>query len=116
MCYTLGVRWLLIVILAAAAAGCDKPDYESCRELCWRYAELEFWEKFETETADMTPKEKASARAEREQLWNEMKNREVNPGLENCVTACRQGGTKADVACVKRAETAAQARACKLGE
>ncbi len=110
------MRWLLIPILAVAFLGCDKPEYEECRQLCWKFNELHYWESFEKETADLGPAEKAKARAEREELWNEMKNAEENKELDNCVTACRQSGKKSDVACVLKAETAEQARACKIDE
>lgn len=117
MCYMLGVRWLFaLVLISLAAVGCNKPDYESCRQLCWRYAELHFWEKFDKETADLSPEDREKARAEREELWNEMKNRKLDPGQENCVTSCRNAAKKGDIACVMAAKTAAEARACKLDE
>lgn len=111
------MRWLFAILIAVAAvgtSGCDKPEYEACRQLCWKYAELHFWEKFDKETADLSPEDKAKARAEREELWNEMKNLEHDPGRENCITSCRQGAKKSDVACVLAAKTAAEARACNL--
>jgi hypothetical protein len=114
------VRWLLalwmMTILSLAASGCNRPDIESCRQLCWHYYELDFWEKFEAETADMSPAEKATARAEREEMFNEVKNREHDPGRDNCVDQCRRDGKKSDVACVMAAKTVAEAKACKLDE
>jgi hypothetical protein len=104
----------MFLLSFSLASGCDRPEYESCRKLCWRYVELQFWESFDAETAGMPVDEKAKARAEREELWNEMKNREHDPGRDNCVDACRRDGKKSDIACVMAAKTFAEARACEL--
>ena len=115
MCYALRmVRVALAVLLTAVAslAGCQRLTGEQCDELCWRYNEVSFWQRFEGETRGLGPAERGKLRAEREKIWTEMKARKFDPGLENCIRECRRSATPDDLACVERAKTAEQAGDC----
>jgi hypothetical protein len=115
VCYLFPVSRLLTAALLALAvelAGCQRPTGEQCERLCWRSNELNFWQKFDLETRDKPPAEVEKLRAERRKTWDEMKAREFDPGLENCVRECRRSASVDDVACVERATTAEQAAAC----
>jgi len=102
----------LALLLLAGAPGCQRPTPEQCERLCWRYNELQFWDAFEKEVAGLPPAEVERRRAERRKAWEEIKAREFDPGLENCVRDCRRGSDPDQAACVDKATTAAEARAC----
>jgi hypothetical protein len=109
----LGVLAPVLAALALLlAAGCKKPTPDECREICWKFNELAFWDAFEVEAAELSPEEKAEARAEREEVWAEIKDRAFDSGLNNCIVNCRDQGKQSQVPCVRAAETAAAARAC----
>lgn len=103
---------LLLVFMVLVATGCDRADKEQCERLCWRYNELHYWDAFEKETADMEPEAKKALRAERQAKWDEMRKREFDPGLDNCLKDCRRSASPDDVECVEKAQSAAAAKKC----
>jgi len=109
------IRWLaLCTVLAAMVVGCAKrPNPEQCREICGRYMELNFWDKFEQDAADLGAGDKATLRAERQVIFDQIKAREKDPGLENCVMDCRRGGEIHQIECMKKATNGPEARACQ---
>lgn len=102
----------MILIALAAGGGCKKPDPEACKEICWKFNKLAFWEQFDKETENLSAVDKEKARKERQKVWDEIKDRTFNPGFSNCVTNCVDEGSKSQVACVRKADTADAARAC----
>jgi hypothetical protein len=103
---------LTVVLVASGLTGCQRPTIEQCERLCWRYNELKFWEKFEADAAELAPDAREKLRAERKKVWEEMRAREFDPGLENCIRACRRASSPKDVKCVDEAKTSAQAEDC----
>jgi len=104
---------VVLAFVGTSLAGCkQRPTPEQCEDLCWKYNELHFWEKFEAQSADFTPQAKEEARAARQKVWDDMKARSFDPGLKNCVTECKRGGEAKQVPCMEKAETAKAARAC----
>jgi hypothetical protein len=103
---------LLAAALAAAAGACQHPTGEQCEQLCWRYNELHYWERFEREAAGLAPDARERLRAERQKEWAAMRALPFDPGLENCMRGCRRSAPADAVDCVRRATTSAQAEAC----
>ena len=103
---------LFVLCLSFAVLGCQKPTHEECKEICMKGNVLGQWERFERETADLTPEEKAERKVQVEKQIAEIEARKHDPGLENCVTDCRQGGRKSDVECVRKAKTTAEVKDC----
>jgi hypothetical protein len=103
---------LALLLLVLLPAACQRPNAEQCERLCWRFNELHFWEAFEKEAESLTPAAREALRAERQEAWDEMKTREFDPGLENCVRDCRKAGKPDEVDCVERAESSAAAKKC----
>lgn len=115
MCYASCVHRLLLLLalaFAAVLAACEHPTAEQCQRMCWRYNELAYWERFETESKNLTAEEREKLRAERVKTWAEMSSRKFDPRLENCVRDCRRGASPDDVACVEKARTTHEAHEC----
>lgn len=102
----------LLALVSVSAAGCDRPELEECERLCLRYAELMHWERFEQEAAGKSEAEAAELRAQFESEWQKILAREHDTGKANCISSCRRSGDSDMIACVDRAETADEARAC----
>lgn len=102
----------LLFLVAALAAGCQRVSPQDCEAICWRFNELAFWEKVAEEGRDLPPDGRERLKAARQKELDEMKKREFDPGLENCVKECRRAARPEDVACVARATTSAAAQAC----
>ena len=105
-------RVLFVVAIALAAAGCQRVSPQDCEKICWRFNELAFWEKVADEGKDLPPDGRERLKLARQKEWQEMRKREFDPGLENCIKECRRAGRPEDVACVEKATTAAAAQAC----
>jgi hypothetical protein len=60
----------------------------------------------------LAPEAREKLRAQRKKEWAAMRARKFDPQLENCIRDCRRGASPDDVACVDRARTTAEARAC----
>jgi hypothetical protein len=105
------VRRAVVVLLAVLAlSACQRLSREECETLCWRYSELQYWAEFERLAADLSPADRETLKAEKAAAWAEL--RKQHRSRDNCVSACRRGGTKAEAACVAKAETSAAAAAC----
>lgn len=104
------VAFLLLALLGVA--GCDRPAYEQCEAVCIRYAELMHWERFADEAEGKPDDEVAALRSRFEADWEQIASRESDPGKANCITDCRRSGDSELVACMERAESADDARAC----
>lgn len=105
-------RLLFLVAAALLVAACQRMSGEECEKICWRFNELSFWEKVEAEGKGLPPDGLARLKAERQKQWEELRKREFDPGLENCVKECRRAARPEDVACVEKATSAAAAQAC----
>jgi hypothetical protein len=103
---------LLALAMASCLSACRHPTGEQCEVLCWRYNELQYWERFEVDARARTPDARAALRAEREKTWSEMRARTFDPGLENCVRACRRSAPPDAPACIEQSRTKAQADRC----
>jgi hypothetical protein len=101
-----------VLALALLAAGCSRPSQQDCEALCWKYSELQYWAAFDEQARDLSDEDRATLRAEREAEWEQLRKEPQNRGRDNCISACRKGGSKAQVACVDKATTAAEAAAC----
>jgi hypothetical protein len=108
------MRWSLVVAacLTLSLAACGRPSHEECVRLCWRYNELQYWDRFERDAAALDPEARAALKTERQRSWDEQRKQDADKGRDNCVTGCRQGGKRSQVACVDKAKTAAEAVAC----
>ena len=102
----------LVALAVASLAGCQKPTGEQCERICWRYNELAYWERFESEARNLAPAAREKLRAERQKAWAAMRARKFDPQLENCIRDCRRGASLDDVACMEKARTTAEAKAC----
>jgi hypothetical protein len=105
-------RVVCAAAVAFALAACGRPSQEACDRLCWRYAELQFWEHFEAQARDLSPADRATLKAERDTEWAAMRAEPQNRGRDNCVSACRKGGSQRQIDCVEHAATAAAAAVC----
>src|SRR4051794_34369285 len=108
------MRATVVLVLASllGALGCNRPSAPDCERLCWGYNELHFWDRFDKDAQSLDPAARAKLRAERQSSWDEMKKRELDPGLENCTKSCRRGGDNDAVRCMDAARTAADSEAC----
>lgn len=106
------MRPILVLLALALLSACQRPSQEECERLCWRYSELQYWQAFEQQAQDLSEADRATLRAERQAEWEELKKQPKNPGRDNCITACKKSGKKAQVKCVEAASTAAAATAC----
>ena len=102
----------LLILVSLITIGCKRPSPEQCLDICRKYNELQLWELFEKESADMNEVDKAASKAKTEALIKEIRDREFDPGLRNCVTSCKRGADRALAKCMDEATSAAVARDC----
>lgn len=102
--------WLLVPLLVLSA--CNKPEIEDCRRACWNYNKVMFWDRVDQEVKDLPPEEAAAIRAQRELDYQEIEEREEDPGLLNCITNCQNDASKQQVQCMQEKTTAASIKAC----
>jgi hypothetical protein len=105
-------RAFAAVLVGLALGACQRPSHEACESLCLRYSELQFWDAFEAQSRALSPADRETLRVERVAEWAEIRKQPQNRGRDNCITACRLSGTKAQIACVEKATTAAAAARC----
>lgn len=104
------LRFFVVAVLLAT--GCQRVSPQECEKICWRFNELAFWEKVADEEKDLPPDGRERLKAARQEEWAEIRKREFDPGLENCVKECRRAARPEDVACVEKATSSKAAQAC----
>ncbi len=106
------MRWYLLSLCLVSALGCNKPEIDDCRRACWNYNKVMFWDKVNDEVKAMKPAEAAAVRAQRELDFQEIQEREEDPGLLNCITNCQHNANKEQVVCMQEARSAAAQKVC----
>jgi len=93
---------------AKAALAVPVLDVALCERACRAFATLTYWERAEPVIAALPPADQAAARSQQEaELASKLAG-----GVAPCATQCMSANNAAQTACLARAQTVEQLRAC----
>jgi len=94
---------------AKAALAVPVLDVALCERACRAFATLTYWERAEPVIAALPPADQVTARSQKEaELASKLAG-----GVTPCVTECMSANNAAQTACLARAQTVEQLRACE---
>lgn len=98
-------RALVVLVLLVACKGGDPV---ACENACRNYAKLEYWHQHDPEIAKAAPDQRAALR---KQLLDKFE-RDLERGIDPCVTRCVSANFSDQTSCMIAAKTFDQAKAC----
>ena len=103
------MRWVFALCLVFMT-GCQacKGDPEKCDQMCRNYAQLDFWDKANAEIEELPVAERDAARKEKMAEFA----RNLERGIDLCVSKCISANNTEDTDCVIAAKTAKAVREC----
>jgi len=107
------VRISVIIVALLSAVACARPSEEDCQRICWKAAEMAYWNKVEEKlAAEEDPDEKLVIKEEAEEEWKGIKELPTNPELMRCVISCQKDARPKQVKCIDDAKDHAQVTKC----
>ena len=100
------MRWALVFLVALAA--CKKGDPKKCDIACRNYAQLDFWHGEDAKIDALPIEQRDEARKKSLALFT----RNMERGLDSCVSKCVDASYDKDVSCWTDAKTYEQLQKC----
>ncbi|MBV8758277.1 MAG: hypothetical protein JO257_13410 [Deltaproteobacteria bacterium] len=101
------MRWALVILVAVSA--CKKGDPKKCDVACRNYAQLDFWHGADKRIEALPADQREAAR--KTELATFQKNLEL--GIDTCVSKCVDANYDKDVSCWTNAKTYEELQKCK---
>jgi hypothetical protein len=103
------MRWpFALCLVFMTACGMCKGDPDKCDKMCRNYAELDFWDKANVEIDKLPIAERDAARKQKMAEFA----RNLEKGIDFCISKCVSANNTEDTDCVIAAKTAKAARDC----